>query len=204
MGFLKSPQCQELTTSVTFDSSHHVFRETVLQTALKAKSWMLSLESYPTLCDPMDYSPPGSLCSWDSPDMNTGVGYHALLQGIFPIQGSNPHLLHWQTGSLLLVPPGKPGGSEYLEGTRSRIFTQNPSVMTWHLFLQQVSFLKVQSCQVLTAQITVFNKKGGYNLMRSLKKSFPLNFYYEVDFLILNCLPDYNHNLITLKFSPKF
>ena len=94
--------------------------------------------------------------------------------------------------------------SEYLEGTRSRIFTQNPSVMTWHLFLQQVCFLKVQSCQVLTAQITVFNKKGGYNLVRSLKKSFPLNFYYEVDFLILICLPDYNHNLITLKFFPNF
>ena len=36
---------------------------------------------------------------------------HALLQGIFPIQGLNPyllHLLHWQEGSLPLVPPGKP------------------------------------------------------------------------------------------------
>ena len=35
---------------------------------------------------------------------------HALLQGIFPTQGSNPHLLcllHWQAGSLPLVPPGK-------------------------------------------------------------------------------------------------
>ena len=30
----------------------------------------------------------------DSPGKNTGVGYHALLQGIFPIQGSNPGLLH--------------------------------------------------------------------------------------------------------------
>ena len=26
--------------------------------------------------------------------MNTGVGYHALFQGIFPTQGSNPALLH--------------------------------------------------------------------------------------------------------------
>ena len=35
----------------------------------------------------------------------------ALLQRILPIQGSNRsllHLLHWQAGSLLLVPPGKP------------------------------------------------------------------------------------------------
>ena len=29
-------------------------------------------------------------------------------RGIFPTQGSNPYLLHWQMGSLGLVPPGKP------------------------------------------------------------------------------------------------
>ena len=34
------------------------------------------------------------LCPWDSPGKNTGVGCQALLQGIFPIQGSNPGLLH--------------------------------------------------------------------------------------------------------------
>ena len=31
---------------------------------------------------------------WDSPSKNTGVGFHFLSQGIFPIQGSKPHLLH--------------------------------------------------------------------------------------------------------------
>ena len=34
------------------------------------------------------------LCPWKSPDKNTGVGCHALLQGIFPTQGSNLGLLH--------------------------------------------------------------------------------------------------------------
>ena len=51
------------------------------------------------------------LCPWNFPGKNTGVGCHALLQGIFPTQGSNPHLfrrLHWQACSLPLVPPGKP------------------------------------------------------------------------------------------------
>ena len=51
------------------------------------------------------------LCPWDSPGKNTGVGCHFLLQGIFPTQGSSPHLvhlLHWQVGSLPLTPPGKP------------------------------------------------------------------------------------------------
>ena len=48
---------------------------------------------------------------WDSPGKNTGVGCHVLLQGIFPAQGLNCHLLcllHLQEGSLSLVPPGKP------------------------------------------------------------------------------------------------
>ena len=45
------------------------------------------------------------LCPWDFPGKNTGVGCHFLLQGIFPAQRSDPHLLyllHWQAGSLLL------------------------------------------------------------------------------------------------------
>ena len=42
----------------------------------------------------------------DSPGKNTGKGYHFLLQGIFPTQGSNPRLLRWQADSLLLRHPG--------------------------------------------------------------------------------------------------
>ena len=53
---------------------------------------VLVAQSCPTLCDPMDYSL--LLCRWDSPGKNTGVGSHSLLQGIFPTQGLNPHLLH--------------------------------------------------------------------------------------------------------------
>ena len=36
------------------------------------------------------------LCPWYSPGKNTGVGCHALLQGIFPTQGSNPPLPNLQ------------------------------------------------------------------------------------------------------------
>ena len=55
-----------------------------------AKSLLLGL----TLCDPMDCSPRGSFVHGDSPGKNTGVGCHALLQGIFPTQGLNAGLLH--------------------------------------------------------------------------------------------------------------
>ena len=34
------------------------------------------------------------LCPWDFSDKNTGVGYHSLLQRIFPTQGSNLGLMH--------------------------------------------------------------------------------------------------------------
>ena len=37
---------------------------------------------------------------------NTGVGCQALLQGIFPTQGSNPCCLYWQA-SFTTEPPGK-------------------------------------------------------------------------------------------------
>ena len=67
-----------------------------------------SLQSCLTLCNPVDCSLPASSLHGDSPGKNTGVGCHAFLQGIFPTQGSNLcllYLLHWQPGSLPLVPP---------------------------------------------------------------------------------------------------
>ena len=45
-----------------------------------------------TLYEPMGCSPPGSSVCGDFPGKNTGVSCHALLQGIFPTQGSNAGL----------------------------------------------------------------------------------------------------------------
>ena len=44
-----------------------------------------------TLCDPMDYSPPGSFVHGI---LQARVGYHSLLQGIFPVELLNLCLLH--------------------------------------------------------------------------------------------------------------
>ena len=57
---------------------------------------------------PMDYiAHQGSSINGIFPDKNPEVGWHSLLQGLFPTQGSNPHLLcllhcreilyHWTT-----------------------------------------------------------------------------------------------------------
>ena len=52
-----------------------------------------SLQSFLTLCNAMDRTSPGSSVHGDCPDKNTEVGCSALLQEIFPTQGSNPRLL---------------------------------------------------------------------------------------------------------------
>ena len=67
----------------------------------------LVAQSCPTLCNRMDCCLPGSSVHGDSPGKNTGLGCHALLQGIFPTQGSNLGLLHWHMDSLPSEPPGK-------------------------------------------------------------------------------------------------
>ena len=61
----------------------------------------LVAQSCPTLCDPRDYSLPGFSVRGDSPSKNTGVGCHALLQGILLTQGWNSGLLH--TYALLAI-----------------------------------------------------------------------------------------------------
>ena len=46
------------------------------------------------LCKPMDHIPPGSSVHGIFQAKNTGARCHFLLQGIFPTQGANLHLLH--------------------------------------------------------------------------------------------------------------
>ena len=66
----------------------------VLNKCINAFESVLVAQSCPTFCDAMDCNLL-FLCPWDSsPGKNTGVGYHAFLQGIFLTQGSNPDLLH--------------------------------------------------------------------------------------------------------------
>ena len=53
----------------------------------------LVAQSCPTLCDPLDCSPPSSSVHDDSSGKNTGIGYRALLQGTFQTQELDLHLL---------------------------------------------------------------------------------------------------------------
>ena len=73
------------------------------------------------------------LCPWDSPGKNSGVGCHALLQGIFPTQGSNLGLLHCQADSLSAEPQGKPKntGVGSLSLLQQIFLTQESNWVSW-------------------------------------------------------------------------
>ena len=62
---------------------------------------------------PWTVSHPRLFCPWNFPGKNTGVDCHFLLQWIFPTQGSNLHLLHWQADSLPLCLAFKNGMSSH-------------------------------------------------------------------------------------------
>ena len=74
-----------------------------------------SLQSCPTLCDPMDCSPPGSSVH--------GILRSRILEWVaMPSRGSNLHLLHllhWQAGSLPLAPSGKFSSVQFSSVTQS-------------------------------------------------------------------------------------
>ena len=55
---------------------------------------MLSCSVVSDSLQPHGLYPTRLLCPWNSPDNNTGVCCHPLLQGIFPTQGWNLGLLH--------------------------------------------------------------------------------------------------------------
>ena len=68
-----------------------------------------SIQSCPILCDPMNYSPPGS--SAHGIPKARMLEWVAISSSRESSQGSNPSLLcllHWQVSSLPLVPPRKP------------------------------------------------------------------------------------------------
>ena len=80
----------------------------------------LVAQSRLTLFDPMDCSPQGSSVHGDSPGKNTGVGCHALLQGIFLTQGLKLDLLHCRQILYCLIHQGSPGILEWVAYPFSR------------------------------------------------------------------------------------
>ena len=77
-------------------------------------------QSCPTLCDPIDCSPPGTSVHGDSPGKNTRVSCHALFQGIFPTQGLIPAFPHCTWILYHLSHQGSPRIAEWVAYSFSR------------------------------------------------------------------------------------
>ena len=78
----------------------------------------------------MDCSPPGSSVQGDSPGKNTGVGCHALFQGIFPTPVLNPGLMHCRWVLYHLSHQGSPRILEWVAYPFCRGSSQ-PRDWTW-------------------------------------------------------------------------
>ena len=124
MGSRSRTQLSNSTTTLRWETTSQIYSPPILTSAVLFRSLSPhpyrscvcvlcanSLQSCLILCNPLECSPSRSSVHVDSPGRNTGVGCHALLQGVFSTQGSNPLLLPlslWQAGPLPLATPGKP------------------------------------------------------------------------------------------------
>ena len=118
-------------------SKNHLFKGCVLSAVLSRSVVSSSLS-------PHRLQPARLLCPWDSPGKDTRVGCHALVQGIFPIQGWNPGLLNCRQIRYHLSHQGSP----YLEPRDNLIVASStsPTSKTHQFLMIRVSGMKnVQS-----------------------------------------------------------
>ena len=120
----------------------------------------LVAQSCLTVCNPMDSSLSGTSVHGDSPGKNTGVGCHALLQGIFPIQGLNPGPLHCRRILYCLSHKGNP-----------RILEQVAYPFLQGIFLTQESNQGLLHCRQILYQLSYLGSPKSTILHHFFKNS---------------------------------
>ena len=99
---------------------------------------------------PHGLKPARLLCPWGFSGKNTGMGCHALLQGILPTQGSNPGLLHCRCIFNQLSHQGSPfqntgmGSLSLFQGTFPTL-ESNWGLLHCRQILYQLSYQKPRS-----------------------------------------------------------
>ena len=117
-----------------------------------------SLQSCPTLCDPIDGCPPGSR-PWDSPGKNTGVGCHFLLQCMkvkseSEVAQSCLILSDPMTAAYQASPSMGFSRQEYWSGVPS------PSLPLHYLQVNQVIWWGLHKYKVLESELTEMGPNG--------------------------------------------
>ena len=123
----------------------------------------LAAQSCLILCDHMDCSPPGSSVHEDSPGKNTGMGCHALLQGIFPTQGPNSGL---PTAGRLFT--------EWASREAPKYWVGSLSLLQW-IFLMQESNYGLLHCRWILYQMSYQGSpwKTVWRFLKKLKVELP-------------------------------
>ena len=136
----------------------------------------LVAQSCPALLDLMDCSPPGSSVHGDSPGKNTGVGCHALLQGIFPTHGLNLGLPHCRWILYYLSHQGSPSESK-------EVYTLSSTLVIWRVNGKTCTKLVWKESQNLGNHLThiYFVGKTSLNVDRWLERErkFPIISLFE-------------------------
>ena len=90
---------------------------------------------------PHGLQPVRLLCLWGFSRQNTGVGFYALLQGIFPTQGLNPGLPHC---SQILLPSEPPGKSQHPLALYNSIHRQKSKSLSHVQAIVRIHFSRSQ------------------------------------------------------------
>ena len=115
---------------------------------------------------PWTVAPPGSSVHGISQASMLEQGCHLLLQGILPTQGSNTHLLHWQTDPLPLSYQGSPslGPASYIRFPNNSVLFQDPKVTSFQSQgwgeVTKVRLLRTRRCSRIYLGAAPFDLKA--------------------------------------------
>ena len=122
------------------------------ESAVTKRKMCLVAQSCLTLCDPMGCNPPCSSVHGDSPGNKTGVGCHALLQGIFPPQRSIPRLSHCRKILYWVTREAGRGKQQAFLLIGENIFCQDHSPLSIYFFAFKSKYISLTKSIKYTLQ----------------------------------------------------
>ena len=122
---------------------------------------------------PYGLQPTRLFCPWNFPGKNNGMGCHFFRQGIFPTQGSNPSLPHWQADS---VPLSHLGTLWFLTTPVFKTLFSNTGRKWRETFIDITIYKKVLSISLLLPCFRCYFKYFTYTLLNIMKT--PRSIYY--------------------------
>ena len=135
------------------------------------------------------------LCPWDSWGQNTGVGWRALLQGIFLTQGSNLYLLHcrkflyhWATGEAQarLIYQNK----QWLQSSKSLFLTlikySGHKLFSWRQWFKDPAFSSLRLLHVPRPYHCLGGRESRVSFLKVLAQKYLTSDWLEFSHMALS------------------